>query len=165
MPADQTGTPSATTTADRLGWLTTFAAGFADPDGTAPRSNLDDYTAPADGAGTVRTAGDQLVGAIKNGAADRPLQLGGNAMPGGWRWRWSCGSTSYPAGISPWPPARTGIRRPRRQRRRWRSPRACSPRTTGARASPFGPRVQVPGDAPPLQQLLGLSGRDPHWTA
>ncbi len=83
MPADQTGTPSATTTADRLGWLTTFAAGCADPDGTAPWSTLDDYSAPADGVGTVRTAGDQLVGAIKNGAADRPLQLGGNAMPGG----------------------------------------------------------------------------------
>jgi uncharacterized protein (TIGR03086 family) len=29
----------------------------------------------------------------------------------------------------------------------------------------FGPPVKVPGEAPPLHQLLGLTGRDPGWTA
>ena len=33
-----------------LGWLTTFAAGFADPGGQAPLDRLDGYTVPADPA-------------------------------------------------------------------------------------------------------------------
>ena len=65
-----------------LGWLTTFAAGFADPNGQAPRASLGGYTSPADAAAEVRTAADSLARAIRGGAASRPLRLGDSAMPG-----------------------------------------------------------------------------------
>src|SRR5882724_2030430 len=65
-----------------LGWLTTFAAGFADPSGQAPRASLDGYQAPANPAAEVRTAADSLAKAIRGGAAGRPLRLGDSAMPG-----------------------------------------------------------------------------------
>ena len=203
MPAEQSGTPSAATTADRLeavltelaavvagiaedqssrptpctdltvaelrehvlGWLTTFAAGFADPDGRTPRSNLDDYSAPADGAGTVRAARDQLVGAIRNGAAERPLQLAGSAMPG----EMALGMVLWEYVVHGWDLAvATG--------QDWDPPAEAAAQAlafapgmlTGDYQGPgksFAPRVQVPDDAPILARLLGLSGRDPHWTA
>ena len=31
--------------------------------------------------------------------------------------------------------------------------------------APFGPRIDVPADAPPFDRLLGLLGRAPDWTA
>ncbi len=68
-----------------LGWLTTFAAGFADPDGQAPRSNNDGYHAPADAAAAAQEVGasaDRLDRAIRAGAVTRPLRLGESAMPG-----------------------------------------------------------------------------------
>src|ERR1039457_4536096 len=51
-----------------LGWLTTFAAGFADPDGQAPRASLDGYKEPADAAAEVRTAAGGPARAVRGGA-------------------------------------------------------------------------------------------------
>src|SRR3984957_5572763 len=65
-----------------LGWLTTFAAGFADPGGQAPLDGLDGYTVPADPAAEVRSASAVMAAALRGGAAGRPLRLGDSAMPG-----------------------------------------------------------------------------------
>src|SRR5450759_4439157 len=59
-----------------LGWLSTFAAGFPDPNGQAPRADINGYQAPADPATEVHTAADLLDRAIRSGAAERPLRLG-----------------------------------------------------------------------------------------
>src|SRR5262249_41903949 len=64
-----------------LGWLTNFADGFADPGGQAPRAEVSGYQAPADAAAEVRSAAARLDRALRGGAAQRPLRLGGAAPP------------------------------------------------------------------------------------
>lgn len=148
-----------------LGWLTTFAAGFADPDGQAPRASLDGYKAPADAAAEVRTAADSLARAIRSGAADRPLRLGDSAMPG----ELALGMILWEYQVHGWDLARaTG--------QPWSPPAAAAAESlTFAPAmltddyqgegKAFGRPVDVLDDEPPLDRLLGLSGRDPRWSA
>lgn len=144
-----------------LGWLTTFTAGFADPQGRAPRADLSDYTAPADPAAAVRAAADQLDAALRAGAAERPLSLGEAAMPGEvalsmilWEYQvhgWDLASATGQA----WDP-------PGVEETLEFAPEMLSDDYQGE-GKTFGPRLPVPPDAPALDRLLGLSGRDPHW--
>lgn len=202
MPTDQSSTPSAEATADRLeplltelahvlagidddqlhrstpctemdvtqlrehvlGWLSTFAAGFADPQGQAPRADLEDYTAPADGAAAARAAADQLLGAIRGGAAQRPLQLGQSAMPGELAlgmvlWEYVVHGWDLAAATGqPWDPPAAAV-----EQSLDFAPGMLTEDYQGP-GKTFGPRVPVPDDAPALHRLLGLSGRDPQWT-
>ncbi len=148
-----------------LGWLTTFAAGFADPQGRAPRDRLDGYRAPADAAAEVRTASDTLARAIRGGAASRPLWLGDSAMPG----EMALSMILWEYQVHGWDLARaTG--------QPWSPPPAAA--LESLRFAPgmltddyqgdgkaFAKPVSVPDSAPPLDRLLGLSGRDPGWIA
>ncbi|HKN98966.1 MAG TPA: TIGR03086 family metal-binding protein [Pseudonocardiaceae bacterium] len=146
-----------------VGWLTTFAAGFADPEGRAPRSDIDGYAAPADAGAEVRAAATQLDKALREGAAARPLRLGESAMPG----ELALGMILWEYQMHGWDLARaTG--------RPWSPPEAAARESLAfapamltadyqGEGKPFAAPVPVPDDAPAFDRLLGMSGRDPHW--
>ncbi|MGH3547498.1 MAG: TIGR03086 family metal-binding protein [Pseudonocardiaceae bacterium] len=144
-----------------LGWLTHFAAGFADPDGHAPNADIDGYQAPADAAGQVRAAAEKLDRAIRGGAATRPLRLGDSAMPGDL----ALGMILWEYQVHGWDLARaTG--------QHWSPPIAAAQESLNfapamlsddyqGDGKPFGKPVDVPAGATLLDRLLGLSGRNP----
>jgi uncharacterized protein (TIGR03086 family) len=148
-----------------LGWLTTFAAGFADPDGQAPRASLSGYQAPDDAAAAVRAAAGKLDRALRAGAAARPLRLGDSAMPG----ELALGMILWEYQVHGWDLARaTG--------QPWSPPADAALESLSfapamltddyqGDGKAFGKPVSVPEQAPPLDRLLGLSGRDPGWRA
>jgi uncharacterized protein (TIGR03086 family) len=148
-----------------LGWLTTFAAGFADPGGQAPRDQLDGYQPPADPGAAVQEAAATLTSALRAGAASRPLRLGSSAMPG----ELALGMILWEYQVHGWDLARaTG--------QPWSPPPAAAEASLAfapgmltddyqGEGKAFGTPVSVPASAPPLDRLLGLSGRDPSWTA
>jgi uncharacterized protein (TIGR03086 family) len=146
-----------------LGWLTTFAQGYAAPDGRTS-SGIDDYQLPTDPAAAVHDAASRLTGAVRDGAAERPLYLGESSMPG----EMALSMILWEYLVHGWDLARaTG--------QSWTPPEAAaaesldfapnmlSPDYQGE-GKPFAPRVSVPDDAPAIDRLLGLSGRDPKWS-
>jgi len=148
-----------------LGWLTTFASGFADPGGQAPPDSLGGYQATGDPAAEVHAASGPLIGALRAGAASRPLRLGGSAMPGEmalrmilWEYQVHGWDLARATG-QPWSPPATAAEE---------SLDFAPGMLTGdyqGDGKAFAERVSVPASAPPLDRLLGLSGRDPGWTA
>jgi uncharacterized protein (TIGR03086 family) len=147
-----------------LGWLDTFAGGFADPDGQAPRSGLDGYTAPADGAAAVRAAAGTIDAALRAGAAARPMRLGDSAMPG----ELALGMILWEYQVHGWDLARATSQG-------FAPPPAASEQSLDfapgmltsdyqGEGKAFAPRVAVPETAPALDRLVGLSGRDPAWS-
>ncbi len=146
-----------------LGWLTTFAGGFADPGGQAPLDRLDGYAVPADPAAEVRSASAAMAAALRDGAATRPLRLGDSAMPGDmalsmilWEYQVHGWDLARATG-QPWsPPAEAA------EESLEFAPGMLTDDYQGE-GKAFAPRVRVPATAPPLDRLLGLSGRDPAW--
>ncbi|MGH3095566.1 MAG: TIGR03086 family metal-binding protein [Streptosporangiales bacterium] len=147
-----------------VGWLTTFAAGFADPEGNAPRASLDGYRAPDYAAGAVREAAAELDAAVRAGAASRPLRLGEAAMPGElalgmilWEYLVHGWDLARATG-QPWSPSGEAAAE---------SLAFAPSMLTGdfqGEGKEFAPRIPVPENAPAMDRLLGLSGRDPDWT-
>lgn len=147
-----------------LGWLNNFAAGFADPNGQAPAASVDDYSAPDDAAAEVISAARQLDEAIRKGAGTRPLRLGESELPGAmslsmmlWEYQVHGWDLARATGQS-WSPSTEGLEQSLEF-----APGMLTEDYQGE-GKAFGPRVDVPDTAPPLDRLLGLSGRDPNWS-
>lgn len=110
------------------------------------------------------TAAAQLDRAVRAGAAERPLRLGESAMPGElalgmilWEYHVHGWDLAVATG-QPWtPPAEAA------EASLAFAPGMLTPDYQGEGKS-FGPPVDVPWDAPALDRLLGISGRDPHWS-
>ena len=148
-----------------VGWLTNFAAGFADPEGKTPRANLDGYRAPDDVATAVRAAAVQLDTAVRAGAASRPLWIGQANMPG-----------NLALGMILWEYLVHGWDLAQATKQSWSPPADAAAESLAfapgmlteefqGEGKEFAPRVSVREDAPAMDRLLGLSGRDPEWTA
>jgi uncharacterized protein (TIGR03086 family) len=148
-----------------LGWLTTFADGFADPGGQAPLGRLDGYTVSADPAAEVRSASVTMASALRGGAAGRPMRLGDSAMPGDmalsmilWEYQVHGWDLARATG-QPWSPPAAAAEESLEF-----APGMLTDDYQGD-GKAFAPRVEVSATAPPLDRLLGLSGRDPAWPA
>ncbi len=113
----------------------------------------------------VRRAAESLVGALRGGAAQRPLWLGEHSMPG----EIALGMILWEYQVHRWDLARaTG--------QEWSPPVAAVEESLAfapAMLTPdyqgegkaFAPPVVIPGSSSALHHPLGLSGRDPEWTA
>jgi uncharacterized protein (TIGR03086 family) len=148
-----------------LSWLTTFAAGFADPAGQAPLDRLGGYTVPADPAAEVQSASVTIAAALRGGAASRPMRLGDSAMPGDmalsmilWEYQVHGWDLARATG-QPWSPPAAAAEESLEF-----APGMLTDDYQGD-GKAFASPVHVPATAPPLDRLLGLSGRDPAWPA
>lgn len=149
--------------AHTIGWLTAFTDGFGDPNGNC--SDPDDVTVRGTGADQVRELAATVDTALTEGAAARPLRIGGAEMPGPtalqmilWEYQVHGWDLAKATGQS-WSPAEDGLRQSLAF-----APMMLTSDYQGE-GKPFAPRVDVPESAPLMDQLVGLSGRDPQWAA
>lgn len=143
-------------------WLAVATAGFADPDGKSPTAE----SLSIDGsASEVRTFADDLREAIAHGGATRPFFIGEASMPGEmalqmFLWEFQMhGWDLARATAAQWSPSEDGLRASLEF-----APNILTEDFQGEGKS-FGPAIAIAKDAPPLERLLALSGRDPDWTA
>lgn len=170
--SDQLGAPTPCTEMDVtalrdhvLTWTAIFAGGYADPEGNAPMQIAEKFTAPTDPGAALRESAALLDTSVRAGAADRPLSLAGSAMPGDmalsmilWEYVVHGWDLARATGQS-WAPDEAATIAALEF-----APGMLTPDFQGE-GKAFAPQVAVAVDADALDRLLGLSGRDPSWTA
>ena len=140
------------------GWSTTFAAGYADPQGRAPSGPT---AVEGDRDAAIRVAADRIDAALAGGAADRPLSLGDAAMPGEMAlsmilWEYQVHGWDLATALGrPWGPDEEGLEASLEF-----APMMLTDDYQGE-GKPFAPRVPVADDAPAMDRLVAISGRAP----
>jgi uncharacterized protein (TIGR03086 family) len=151
-----------------LGWLTHFATAFQDPDGVTDRPDPTTHAAPddpAEAAAMARAAAARIADAIEHGVAGRPVRMVSASMPG-----------ESMLQMALWEYLVHGSDLARSTGRPWNPPAGAAENAlsfaplmlTDDYRGPgknFAAAVSVPAEAPPLDQLLAFSGRDPRWNA
>lgn len=143
-----------------VGWLNAFTEGFENPVGQC--SDPEATGVVGTGSAQVRELTDRLNRVLPQ-AAERPLAIGGSAMPGTmavsmilWEYQVHGWDLARSTGQE-WSPDEAGLAGSLEF-----APGMLTPDFQGP-GKAFAPRVAVPAHASPLDTLLGLSGRDPQW--
>ncbi|WP_018178994.1 TIGR03086 family metal-binding protein [Jongsikchunia kroppenstedtii] len=141
-----------------VGWLTAFTDGFTSDDHRC--SDADSVTVEGSGADQVRQAAARLREVLPAALA-HPLNIGDAGMPGDmaasmilWEYQVHGWDLARAAGVV-WEPATDGL-----EASLAFAPGMLTPDFQGA-GKAFAPRVDVGDDAPALDRLVALSGRDP----
>ncbi|ALG83951.1 TIGR03086 family metal-binding protein [Gordonia phthalatica] len=139
-----------------VGWLTAFTDGYAADDHTC--SDPEAVTVEGSGAEQVRRNAARL-SELLPAALAHPLNIGGAGMPGDmaasmilWEYQVHGWDLAQAAGL-PWSPDEEGL-----EASLVFAPNMLTPDFQG-KGKVFGPAVDVPADAPAMNRLAGLSGR------
>ncbi|EGD53811.1 TIGR03086 family metal-binding protein [Gordonia neofelifaecis] len=144
-----------------VGWLSAFADGYTSADHLCGDPGA--VTVTGTGAEQVRALAGRLDEVLPAATAD-PVRIGDSAMPGDmalsmmlWEYQVHGWDLARAAGEN-WSPADAGVEASLQF-----APNMLSPDFQGE-GKPFGVSVPVADDAPAIDRLVGLSGRDPNWT-
>ncbi|WP_026925891.1 TIGR03086 family metal-binding protein [Granulicoccus phenolivorans] len=145
-----------------VGWLTAFTDGFSDPAGRC--SDAAAVSVRGTGGPQVRELLPRLVAGLNDGGLERDMYIGEAGLPGelaasmtlleyqihGWDLAAATGQ--------PWQPEESGLLASLAF-----APPMLTPDQVGPGKS-FALPVEVAADAPALDRLLALTGRDPQWS-
>lgn len=146
-----------------LGWLTAFTDGLSDAGGKC--SDSDAVAVEGSGGDQVRECAGRLEAALTGGALPEQVMIGDSGMPTSMAlsmilWEYQMHGWDLAAATGqPWSPAAGGLEASLEF-----APMMLTDDYQGD-GKTFGPRIEVADDAPALDRLLGLSGRDPSWSA
>lgn len=145
-----------------VGWLTAFTDGLTDPDGRC--GDAQQVVVEGTGGDQVRRQVERLETAFA-GTLPEQVVIHDSGMPTSmalsmmlWEYQVHGWDLAVAAG-RPWSPADRGLEASVEF-----APMMLTDDYQGE-GKTFGPRVEVPAGAPALDRLLGLSGRDPAWSA